>query len=152
MDSILIILKQLEAGFGKHDVANACRKYLNSLEDGEGLTLRAAAEEPQEKEKEKKPRGKSSWNLEVDKVLAEMRLTNPSVTYKVAFSEAGRRKRDANPEAQMKYDAYRKKVESKKEAKKEAKKETVSTATAELPRLASSTIFGEGKDENPRRR
>jgi hypothetical protein len=74
--------------------------------------------------KERKPRGKSSWNLAVDKVLEEMRAASSEpdkVTYKIAYAEASRRKRENDPAAQAKYDTYREKLAEKRAAKKASK-------------------------------
>lgn len=98
--NVLTILKELSAALGQEVVQAACEQFLNKKKE----------------KKERKPRGKSSWNLEVDKVLEEMRTEvaeGETVTYKMAYAEASRRRRETNPEAQLKYEAYRAKVEAK---------------------------------------
>jgi len=105
MSNVLNILNELSVSLGNDVVRAACLKFTS------GNT----------KVKEHKPRGKSTWNLEVDKVLAEMRAAagaDEKITYKMAYSEAGSRKRENNPEAQAKYEAYRAKLDEKKAAKK----------------------------------
>lgn len=89
-----------------------------------GAAATAAAEKPK---KEYKPRGQTSWNKLVEEVLKELRATyaeeHPdadeaaiakAVPYKIAYEEAGKRKRASDPEAQRKY-------EEKKAAKLAAK-------------------------------
>jgi hypothetical protein len=96
--NVLTILNELAASAGQDAVAAACNQFLNPK----------GKKAPK---KERKPRGKSSWNLEVDKVLAELRQglseedAKKKVTYKMAYAEASRRRRENNPEAQAKYEA-----------------------------------------------
>lgn len=90
---------------------------------------------PRKEKREKrpyKPRGQTSWNILVQEVLTELRgayqRENPeaseqvvakAVPYKIAFEEAGKRKRAADPEAQKAFE--QKKVE--KAAKKAEQKQ-----------------------------
>jgi len=107
MESVLKILNELAVGYGMDVVRNAALKFTQT-------------DAPKKVKKERKPRGKSSWNLEVDKVLEEMKAVDSKVTYKMAYAEASRRKREGSPEAQAKYDAYRKKMDEKRAAKTNA--------------------------------
>ncbi len=81
--------------------------------------------------REYKPRGQTSWNKMVEEVLKELRdayqTANPeaseqvvakAVPYKVAFEEAGKRKRAADPEAQKLFEEKKAKKEAEKAAKK----------------------------------
>jgi hypothetical protein len=103
--NVITILNELAASAGQDAVREACTKFLGG---------KKAAKV----KKERKPRGKSSWNLEVDKVLEEMRAAaraagaseeeaKKKATYKLAFAEASRRRRENNPEAQAKYELAR---------------------------------------------
>lgn len=115
--NVLSILKELAAALGKEPVQAACEQFIGGKK---------------KEKKERKPRGKSSWNLEVDKVLEEMQAAagdGEKVTYKMAYAEASRRKREGDPEAQAKYEAYRAKVEAKR-AQAEQKKALASAKLA----------------------
>jgi len=101
--NVITILNELAASAGQDAVREACTKFLGGKK---------------KEKKERKPRGKSSWNLEVDKVLEEMRAAaraggdseeeaKKKATYKLAFAEASRRRRENNPEAQAKYELAR---------------------------------------------
>lgn len=103
--NVLTILNELAASAGQEAVREACNQFLT------GGKKKAR--------KERKPRGKSSWNLEVDKVLEEMRQglseeDAKKVTYKMAYTEASKRRRENNPEAQAKYEANQAKRSGKK--------------------------------------
>jgi hypothetical protein len=98
--NVLTILNELAASAGQDAVRAACTQFLGG----------------KKVKKERKPRGKSSWNLEVDTVLGEMRAAlvtageseegvKKKATYKMAYAEASRRRRENNPEAQAKYEA-----------------------------------------------
>ena len=116
--SVLTILNALSEELGADKVRLACQEFLGDVKP---------------KKKERKPRGKSSWNLEVDKVLEEMRAAagdGEAVTYKMAYAEASRRKREGDPEAQAKYEAYRAKVEAKRAEKAAAKGSAPAAALA----------------------
>lgn len=76
----------------------------------------ANGSEKSKEKKERKPRGQTSWNKLVEEVLKEMRdaygtehpdadtaAVAKAVPYKVAFEEAGKRKRASDPEAQRMY-------------------------------------------------
>jgi hypothetical protein len=143
--SALNILYELSALVGETVLKTACRTYL----DG------ADAPAPKKVKKERKPRGKSSWNLEVDKVLEEMRqacvATGKSaeeaakeVTYKMAFAEASRRRREGDPEAQAKYEAN----QAKREAKREAKGKSKKTATPTPTKKTEEMDYGETDEES----
>jgi YD repeat-containing protein len=108
MSMIMNILTALSSSLGHDAVRAECLKFAS----GKGDT---------KPKKEHKPRGKSSWNIAVDKVLEEMRAASDEpdkVTYKIAYAEAGRRKRENDPDAQAKYEAYRQKLVEKRAAKK----------------------------------
>lgn len=105
---ILNILTALSSSLGHDAVRAECLKFASGKGDAKP-------------KKEHKPRGKSSWNIAVDKVLEEMRAASDDpekVTYKIAYAEAGRRKRENDPEAQAKYEAYRQKLAEKRAVKK----------------------------------
>jgi hypothetical protein len=110
--NVLSIIKELSSALGKEAVQAACEQFIGGKK---------------KEKKERKPRGKSSWNLEVDKVLEEMQAAcltagaGEKVTYKMAYAETSRRKREGDPEAQAKYETYRAKVEAKR-AQAEQKK------------------------------
>jgi hypothetical protein len=142
MESVLTILKELSSSYG-HDVVRTAAIKFASLKPADIAALGAAtgsgAEKrkpgrPAKEKKDKKPRGKSSWNLYVDEVLAEMQAAAPEgekITHKMAFAEASRRRREANPEAQAKYEAYKKKQEEKRAAKKASKGEAAVAAESD---------------------
>ena len=121
--NVLSIIKELSSALGKEAVQAACEQFIGGKK---------------KEKKERKPRGKSSWNLEVDKVLEEMQAAcltagaGEKVTYKMAYAETSRRKREGDPEAQAKYETYRTKVEAKR-AQAEQKK-----ATAKAPAVHPS--------------
>lgn len=120
--NVLSIIKELSAALGKEVVQAACEQFVGGKK---------------KEKKERKPRGKSSWNLEVDKVLEEMQAAchtagaGEKVTYKMAYAETSRRKREGDPEAQVKYEAYRAKVETKR-AQAEQKKATAKAPVASV--------------------
>jgi YD repeat-containing protein len=108
MSMIMNILTALSSSLGHDAVRAECLKFASGKGDAKP-------------KKEHKPRGKSSWNIAVDKVLEEMRAASDDpekVTYKIAYAEAGRRKRENDPDAQAKYEAYRQKLLEKRAAKK----------------------------------
>ena len=114
MSDVLNILVSLSSCLGNDLVRDACQKFLSGKLDTAASKVK----------KERKPRGKSSWNLAVDKVLEEMRAASSEpdkVTYKIAYAEASRRKRENDPAAQAKYDTYREKLAEKRAAKKASK-------------------------------
>ena len=114
MSDVLNILASLSSCLGNDVVRDACQKFLSGKHDTAVSKVK----------KERKPRGKSSWNLAVDKVLEEMRAASSEpdkVTYKIAYAEASRRKRENDPAAQAKYDTYREKLAEKRAAKKASK-------------------------------
>lgn len=124
--NVLTILNELAAAAGQEAVREACMKFLGG---------KKAAKV----KKERKPRGKSSWNLEVDKVLEEMRRNlvtagaseeeaKKKATYKLAFAEASRRRRENNPAAQAKYDLAREAKVKKADAPPPAQQEGQSMA------------------------
>jgi hypothetical protein len=73
---IVTILKELAVGFGEEAIAEACQTYMK-----------------QTKKKDKKPRAKSSWQIFVEQVFADMKKNNPSIKYMEALKEASRRKK-----------------------------------------------------------
>lgn len=98
--NVLTILNELAASAGQDTVRAACTQFLGG----------------KKVKKERKPRGKSSWNLEVDAVLGEMRTVlvaageseesiRKKATYKMAYAEASRRRKEKNPEKYLSVDA-----------------------------------------------
>ena len=101
------ILNELATSLGRSAVIEACAKFSSSSSEAVQI-------------KKVKKRGPSSWNLEVEKVLEDMRASvtgDEKVTYKMAMAEAGRRRRANDPEAQAKYEETAK---AKASAKAEA--------------------------------
>lgn len=132
--NVLAILKELSVSLGQEAVKAACEQFAGG----------------KKQKKERKPRGKSSWNLEVDKVLEEMQAAageGETVTYKMAFAEASRRKREGDPEAQAKYEAYRAKVEAKRSLKKDLAAAKLAGDAAAADRIVSE--LAAVKDEKP---
>ena len=110
---------------------------------------------PKEK-KESKPRGQSSWNIAVQETLTEMRdafmetfvtenpeateeeikkATEKAVTYKMAFARASEKKREADPDAQAKYEENK----AKRLAKKATKMTSAEAAKLPLPPSSKSS-------------
>ena len=84
----------------------------------------------QKAKKERKPRGQTSWNKLVEATLKEMRevykidypedddaAVAKAVPYKMAFEEAGKRKRASDPEAQRRFDERKAAKQAAKAAK-----------------------------------
>jgi hypothetical protein len=127
--NVLSILKELSAALGKETVTAACEQFIGGKK---------------KEKKERKPRGKSTWNLEVDKVLEEMQAAageGEKVTYKMAYAEASRRKREGDPEAQAKYEAYRAKVEAKRAEKAAAKGGAAAAEPAPEPAYDDAKVY-----------
>ena len=127
MSAILNILISLSSCLGNDVVREACQKFVSGKVEAVKV------------KKEHRPRGKSPWNLEVDKVLEEMRAISQEpekITYKIAYAEASRKRRENNPDAQAKYDAYRLKMNEKRAAKK-ATKDAITAAAATPAAVAS---------------
>jgi hypothetical protein len=120
--SVTTILANLVVGFGEEAVKEACEKYLA----GE-----VEAVKPQRRKY--KPRGKSTWNVYVEEVLAEMRETDSEITNTMAMSEASRRRRLDNPALEVKYQENKAKREAKKAAKaaKQAARQVIQAVTKE---------------------
>ena len=112
--------------------------------------------EGKKEKKESKPRGQSSWNIAVQETLTEMRDAfmetfvgeNPeatedeikkaaekAVTYKMAFARASEKKREADPDAQAKYEENK----AKRLAKKAAKMTSAEAAKLPLPPSSNSS-------------
>ena len=156
MASILNILNELSASLGYEAVRAACQKFSSSKSV-------PVADKPK---KQYKPRGKSSWNLAVDKTLEEMRADylakNPgsdatkAITYKMAYAEASKNKRANDPAAQATYEKYRAKVEEKRAAKRAAKGETapvpVPVPVPEPVPVPTPTAVLEETQESPKKR
>jgi len=125
---IMNILTALSSSLGHDAVRAECLKFASGKGDAKP-------------KKEHKPRGKSSWNIAVDKVLEEMRAASDDpekVTYKIAYAEAGRRKRENDPDAQAKYEAYRQKLLEKRAAKKGTAEPVAAVASAPSASKASN--------------
>ena len=129
--SILNILNELATSLGREAVVEACMNF--SSPD---------AVQTKKVKKERKARGPSSWNVEVQKVLEELRTvaTSPEegakITHKMAMEEASRRRRTDDPEAQAKYEANRAKVEAKRASK---------TSTTDTPVVVVAKSAGRPK-------
>lgn len=114
------ILKELTTAVGVDAMRTACKAF---IEHGP----QATAAPTKKVKKERKPRGPSEWNRFVQQVRDEMNTDrdgtpeNPKITYKQAFEEASRRRREGDPEKQAKYEAYRADVEAKRKAKGDTK-------------------------------
>lgn len=125
--NVVNILNELATSLGRDLVLEACQKFVSPGGS-------AAEKKPKA---ERKPRGPSPWNLEVQKVLEEMRTAagpDSKITHKMAMEEASLRRRKDNPEAQEKYEANRAKRDaSKKDVEAEAEAE-VPVVTAEVPK------------------
>jgi len=112
--SIVNILNEMATSLGRSAVIEACAKFSSSSSSTPEAVLI---------KKVKKERGPSSWNLEVEKVLEDMRASvtgDEKVTYKMAMAEAGRRRRANDPEAQAKYEETAKAKASAKAARGDA--------------------------------
>ena len=133
--NVSTILAELAKTAGMETVKEACQSFLHGGVSGKVKKVK----------RERKPRGKSSWNVEVDGVRQEMmasyRKTHASATqeevekavsYKMAFAEASRRRRATNPEAQAKYEEYKQRADARR-ADRKAKKEGKVTAPAPVP-------------------
>ena len=113
--NVQVILKELTTAVGVDTVREACQAFLTN---GPQETVA-----PKKVKKERKPRGPSEWNKFVQQVRDEMNADRdgsaeqPKITYKEAFEEASRRRREGDPEKQAKYEAYRANVEAKAKAK-----------------------------------
>lgn len=123
------ILNQLVSGFGQDAVRQACLKFCTtssktkkaSASDSDGESASSGKKE----KKTRSPRGPNSWTLFVTEVLQEMQAAagpDEKITRKMAMAEAGRRKRaEAGPEAEEKYQAAKAKKAEKKAEKKAGK-------------------------------
>ncbi len=137
--NIQTILRELTAAAGFDTVREACVAFANSSPS----TMTATP--PKKVKKERKPRGPSDWNKFVAEVRAEMLQTrqeddeNAKVSYKEAFEEASRRRRENDPEKQAKYEAYRAAVEEKQRGK---------TATTEAPPPTQVVVEEEKEEED----
>ena len=124
--NVVNILNELATSLGRDLVLEACQKFMSPSS--------ASAKKPKA---ERKPRGPSPWNLEVQKVLEEMRTAagaDAKITHKMAMEEASLRRRKDNPEAQEKYEASRAKRDaSKKGAEADANAEAEAPAPAPAP-------------------
>jgi hypothetical protein len=124
--SIQNILTQLVSGFGHDAVRQACLKFCTGSK-GKSATAssdsdaESAASGGKKAKKTRTPRGPNSWTLFVTDVLTEMQAAaapGEKITRKMAMAEAGKRKRaEAGPEAEEKYQAAKAKKAEKKAAK-----------------------------------
>ena len=115
------ILNELATSLGRELVLEACQKFAGSSASASASSAPHTEKKPKA---ERKPRGPSVWNVEVEKVLEEMRAAatgDAKITHKMAMEEASRRRRENNPEAQAKYEASLAKRTASKEEAKEAK-------------------------------
>lgn len=111
---IELILANLAVGFGRDAVVDAAAKFCGQ----------------KKVKKERKARGPTSWNILVSEVLEEMRKTNPEATHRMAYAEAGTRKREGDPDAQAKYEERRAAKEVKRAEKAAAKVAPAAAAPA----------------------
>jgi hypothetical protein len=126
-----------------------------------GSSVSSAGKKSKKEKKEKKeskPRGQSSWNIAVQETLTEMRdaymetfvgenpeateeeikkATEKAITYKMAFTRASEKKREADPDAQAKYEENK----AKRLAKKAAKITTAEAAKLPLPPSSNSSAI-----------
>jgi len=119
--NIVNILNELATSLGRELVLEACQKFAGSSASASASSAPHTEKKPKA---ERKPRGPSVWNVEVEKVLEEMRAAatgDAKITHKMAMEEASRRRRENNPEAQAKYEASLAKRTASKEEAKEAK-------------------------------
>ena len=121
---IELILANLAVGFGRAVVIEAATKFCGQ----------------KKVKKERKPRGQTSWNKMVDEVLEDMRKTNPETTHRMAFEEAGKRKRAGNPDAQAKYEERRAAKEVKRAAKATQSDVKTPAPAAALPPVATQVL------------
>jgi hypothetical protein len=148
--NIVNILNELATSLGRDLVLEACQKFAGSSASASASSAPHTEKKPKA---ERKPRGPSVWNVEVEKVLEEMRAAatgDAKITHKMAMEEASRRRRENNPEAQAKYEASLAKRTASKEDAKEAKevKEAKDAKADEAPKKAGrpSSKGKEAKD------
>ena len=130
--NIVNILNELATSLGRELVLEACQKFSGSSASSPSSEKKPKAE--------RKPRGPSVWNVEVEKVLEEMRAAatgDAKITHKMAMEEASRRRRENNPEAQAKYEASLAKRTASKEETKEAKEAKADEAPKKAGRPSS---------------
>jgi len=126
--NVVNILNELATSLGRELVLEACQKFVSPS------SASASAKKPKA---ERKPRGPSPWNLEVQKVLEEMRTAagaDAKITHKMAMEEASLRRRKDNPEAQEKYEASRAKRDASKKGANAEPEVTAPAAPAEVPK------------------
>lgn len=151
--NVSTILAELAKTAGADVVREACQSFLNG----------GASGKVKKPKRERKPRGKSSWNVEVDRVREEMmasyRKTHTSATkeevekavsYKNAFAEASRRRRATNPEAQAKYEEYKQRSDARRAERKAKKQGNAAPAPAEVPQEDGHESVPESESHSPR--
>jgi hypothetical protein len=144
MASVQNILKELAATVGYEAVRSACINFAAkkpadlgpsaaSVPTGKGKGKKAAAPASSGEAKPKREQSETqkAWVSFIDEVLAEMKAAagdgtaaGVKVTRKMAMAEAGRRKRETDPEAKAAYE--------KRQAIKDAKKRSREGAAASL--------------------
>lgn len=120
------ILSQLVSGFGHDVVEKACLNFTKkskSSSDSEDESDHSSKKE----KKQRSSRGPNSWTIYIGEVQAELQAAagpDTKITRKMAMAEAGRRKRaEAGPEAEEKYQAAKAKKAEKKSEKKNSDSE-----------------------------
>jgi len=130
---IELILANLAVGFGRDAVVDAAAKFCGQ----------------KKVKKERKARGPTSWNILVSEVLEEMRKTNPEATHRMAYAEAGTRKREGDPDAQAKYEERRAAKEVKRAEKAAAKVAPAAAAPAAATPAPQSAVKTLATPERP---
>lgn len=183
MSSIDQILASLAAVVGYAELRTACLKFASKkpsditqaplmklpssgssvVSESESVGSSVSSKKSKKEKKESKPRGQSSWNIEVQETLKEMRdaymeeyvgehpeateeeivkAAEKAVTYKMAFARASEKKREADPEAQKKYEENK----AKRAAKKAEKAASKAQEAAKIPLPPSSKTSAVGNE------
>lgn len=144
MASVQNILKELAASLGYDAVRSACINFAAKKpsdlgvpktadaptgkgKKGRGKARAASSGVAEDKPKREQTETQKAWVSFIDEVLAEMKAAageGEKVTRKMAMAEAGRRKRESDPEAKAAYE--------KRQAIKDAKKRSRDGAAASL--------------------
>jgi hypothetical protein len=139
-------------------ISDADAESVGSSVSSAGSKKKGKKEKAPKEKKESKPRGQSSWNIAVQETLTEMRdaymetfvgenpeateeeikkATEKAITYKMAFARASEKKREADPDAQAKYEENK----AKRLAKKAAKMTSAEAAKLPLPPSSNSSAI-----------
>jgi hypothetical protein len=162
MASVQNILKELAATLGYDAVRSACINFAAKKPTDLGLSAAAApagkgkgkkaavsSGEVETKPKREQTETQKAWVSFIDEVLAEMKAAagdgtaaGVKVTRKMAMAEAGRRKRESDPEAKAAYE--------KRQAIKDAKKRSREGAAASLAAPAAEAAPAAYSEEEQR--